>query len=866
MGYLAASVTPPRQSRPPRTPLAIALAASLAAAAGAPVRAQDAPAPPPVEAEIDAPAIASPLAVFEGRLVREVRLDGLDRVPPQLVRNTLRTTVGRPLSLETVRRDIRNLHRLGEFRRISAAAELFEDGSLAVLYGFEEAPILADIVVEGNVEVDSEAIARAAAGAQLIAGAPIDDFRVDQAARAVEELYRRQGYFAAQVTVDETELAESGVVILRVREGQQARVARIDFVGNDLVEAKKLRPVIDTDTATWFESGPFDPQQLTDDVGAIVRYYRERGFLDARADWRVIPSPNGREVIIEFLVEEGELFTLRRITAETATGEPLTVFTEAQLQALAPLKPGDALERPALEAAAAAVRDAYWRLGYVDARLDSSERHVTGEEGFEELWRRSGRDPRAFYELLIDAETPQADLRLVIVEGERFRTGEVIIRGNTITKGDVVRREVRVSPGAPLDRVGVELTQRRLANSRLFARPSPADPNAGAQVEILPEDPAHPGYRDVLVEITETNTSSLNFGAQVNSDAGLAGFIEARFWNFDITDPPTSFDDWASGRSFRGGGQSLTLRASPGTEIQNYSVSFTEPYLFEQDLSLTTGASLVDRFFDDYDENRVSARLALGRRFGERWVGSGTLRLDSVELSDIDADAPVDVFAVEDRNSLYGLGFGLTRTSVPADQRLSPGEGSQTELSIEQVFGDFSFNKLALEHTAFLTIGEDFLGRRQIISTRVAASYIPQEDEAPVYERYYLGGRSFRGFDFRGVSPRGVRNDNGMLGSDPIGGEWSFFAGLQYEHPLAGITPGPRGRTDPVISGVVFLDTGTVQRDVGFEDYRVSVGFGLRIRVPQLTSVPLAFDFGFPLVSQDGDDEQIFSFAVDLPL
>ena len=836
-----------------------------AASLAAPVAAQDAPSPPPV-GEIDAPAIASPLAVFEGRLVREVRLLGLDRVSPQLVRNTLRTTEGRPLDLETVRRDIRNLHRLGEFRRISAEAELFQDGSLAVIYGFDEAPILQDIVVEGNVEVETSAIARAAAGAQLVPGAPIDDFRVDQAARAVEELYRRQGYFQAEVRVDEGELAETGVVVLRVREGQQARVARIDFVGNERLSAKRLRPVVNTKTATWFETAPYDPRRLTDDVGAIVRYYRDRGYLNARADWRAIPSPNGREVIVEFLIEEGALYTLRKITATSATGEPLSVFTEEQIQALAPIQPGDALAKPALDAAAAAIRDAYWRIGYVDAALQTSERRVTGEEDFVDRWRREGRDPRSFYQLLIDAETPRADLRLVIREGERFKAGEVVIRGNTITKGDVIRRDVLVTPGEPLDRVGVENTQRGLSSSRLFARPSAADPNAGPKVEILPEDPRDPGYRDVLVEITETNTSSLNFGAQVNSDAGLAGFVEARFWNFDISDPPESFADWASGRSFRGAGQSLTLRASPGTEIQNYSVQFNEPYLFEQNLSLSTSASIVDRFFDDYDEEKASARLNFGRRFGERWTGSANLRWDAVELSDIDPDAPVDVFAVEDRNNLYGLGFALRRTSVPLDQRLSPGEGSQTELSIEQIVGDFEFTKLSAEHVAFLTVGQDFLGRRQIVTTRVAANYIPQEGEAPVYERYYLGGRSFRGFDFRGVSPVGIRNDTGTLGSDPIGGNWSFFAGIQYEHPLAGTVPGPRGRMDPLLSGVVFLDTGTVQSDVGFDEYRASVGVGIRLRVPQLTSVPLAFDLATPIVSEDTDQEQVFSFSIDLPL
>lgn len=816
-------------------------------------------------AEIDAEAAASPLGVFEGRLVRAVRLEGLERVSEQLVRNTVRTTAGRPLGLETVQRDIRNLHRLGEFRQIEARAELFEDGTLAVVYTFDEAPILTDIVVEGNVEVETGAIARAAAGAQLTAGTPVDDFRVDQAARAVESLYREKGYFASEVRVDETELEESGVVVLRVREGQQARVARIDLAGNDRIASRNLRPELSTRAATWFETGPFDPQTLSDDAASLVRYYSDRGYLDARADWRAIPSPNGREVIIEFLIDEGRRYTLRRITAETASGEPLTVFDGAQLAALSPIKPGDALEKPLLDRAAELIREAYWRLGYVDARLRTRERHATNEDAIEALWREGGRDATAYYELLVENEEATADLQLVIDEGERFRAGEVIVRGNAITKADVIRRQVKVAPGEPLDRVGVEESQALLSQSRLFARPTPSDPNQGPRVQILPEDPADPGYRDVLVQISETNTSSFNFGAQASSDSGLAGFIEARFWNFDLSDPPSSFNDWASGRSFRGAGQSLTLRATPGTEFQNFAAIFSEPYLFERDLSLSLDGSINDRIFDDYDENRRSARLSLGRRFGERWTGTGSLRASSTALSDIDFDAPTDVFAVEERNTLYGLGFELTRTSVPSVERLSPSRGSRSSIGIEQVFGDFEFTKLSAEHMTFLTVGEDFLGRRRVLSSRIAASYIPQEGEAPVYERFYLGGRSFRGFDFRGVSPRGIRNDNGELGSDPVGGDWSFFLGLQYEHPLFGMTPGRGGRVEPIVSAVFFVDTGTVEPELGFDSYRVSVGTGLRVRVPQLTSVPLAFDLGFPVVSEEGDEEQIFSFSVDLP-
>ena len=125
----------------------------------------------------------------------------------------------------------------------------------------------------------------------------------------------------------------------------------------------------------------------------------------------------------------------------------------------------------------------------------------------------------------------------------------------------------------------------------------------------------------------------------------------------------------------------------------------------------------------------------------------------------------------------------------------------------------------------------------------------------PVYERYYLGGQSFRGFDFRAVSPVGIRNDTGTLGEDPIGGTWSFFLGSQIVHPILEDTG----------AGVLFVDTGTVGNEVGLDDYRVSVGFGVRLYVPQISPAPIGFDFGFPILDQPTDESRLFTFFIDLP-
>ena len=185
------------------------------------------------------------------------------------------------------------------------------------------------------------------------------------------------------------------------------------------------------------------------------------------------------------------------------------------------------------------------------------------------------------------------------------------------------------------------------------------------------------------------------------------------------------------------------------------------------------------------------------------------------------------------------------------------GRGTRTELRAEQVGalgGDFDYTRLEFEYQLFVTGDEDFLGRKTVLSLRHDIGYIPQEDEAPVYERFYLGGRRFRGFDFRGIGPLGVKR-NGNLSDEHVGGDFKFFLGLEIEKPVF----------EDVIAVVGFVDTGTVNDDFGFDNYRVSVGTGLRLYLPFFGQAPLAFDFGFPIVDESGDDDRLFSFSFDLP-
>ncbi|MFG0328272.1 MAG: outer membrane protein assembly factor BamA [Phycisphaerales bacterium] len=760
--------------------------------------------------EVDPTSLASP---FEGLPVREVRLEGLRRVSRQLVQNQIHTSVGQPYDSETIAQDYRNLTRLDEFRRIGVEAEKTEDGGVLILFVFDEWPLVADIQVTGNRRVSDQEIRSAIA---MRGGDPLDSFLIARSEEQIEQLYRERGYYLVQVETDDAVLAESNIILFRVREGPRVRVKDIVFRGNDAFEDGELANQIDSKKAVFlFRVGQLDEDTIQADIQALVAYYRERGYLDVRVDRQIDLANNLKEAKLVFLIDEGPLYLLRDVRIEGASE-----FTREQLVALMEIKAGDVYSRDRLRNSVTAIREAYGQLGYYGVRVTDTPFRVEGENA--------------------------VDLLIQIEEAPLAYTGEVKVIGNDTTQERVILRELPIRPNRPLNIVDKDRLENRVLSTGLFRE---------VEITVREPDPIDQLYRDVVIEVEEGDTGSFNIGAAVSSDFGLFGTVSYEQRNFDLADPPESLTEFLAGRAFRGAGQTFNVTAQPGNEFSSYSVSITEPYLLGTDNALRSSLLYIERELDVYDETRYGGRFSLGRRLGDVWTIGANTRFQSVDLQDIDPKAPVDVFAVQDENAITGVGLELVRTTV--DDRFRPTKGSRVQLEFEQiglVGGDFDFSKAEFAHSVFFPIEEDFLGRTSVLSFQTRAGYLFGGD-TPVYERYYLGGRSFRGFDFRTVSPKGIRNDTGTLGRDPVGGDFLFFFGTQYDFPI----------WDRFIGGVVFVDSGTVVEDPGFDDYRVSAGLGLRIFIPQLGQAPLAFDFGFPLMDQDRDVRQIFSFSIDLP-
>jgi outer membrane protein insertion porin family len=780
------------------------------------------------------------LQPYESRLVREVvvrPIEGTREIDAEtlgLSRNALRMTEGSAFSVAAAQQDVTSLTRLGRFQRVDAKVQLLADGSVRVAYEVVMQPLIMAVQSVGNrVFKDTDITGEI----EYLVGTPIDQTQLDRAARRIEARYQERGYYNAGVSIDADAL-EDGIVIFRVREGEATKVTDVRFEGNLSFTEDQLKTNILTKDSWLLAPKPLQIDIVDDDVASLGQFYRNQGYLDVRVDRVVTPSPDASEAIVTFVVDEGPGYTLRSTRVIFVDGEPgpnediesrIGVFTREQIDGLMIAKPGDMYSEQRLRRSQNAIEAAYGALGYADVRVQR-------------------RDMR-------DGEKPEVDVLFIVRQGQKFRVGEVLIQGNSHTMDKVVRVTLEdIQPDRPANPQAIQQAELRLLRSGRFGQGTETKPGEPARITLQPEDAANPGYRDVLVNVSETNTGSFSIGGAAGSDSGLTAQLRMNQANFDITDTPDSWSEFITGESFKGAGQSFGFTLAPGDRVSTYSVNWSDPNIFDTEYSLGLGARYWSRDYNDYTEKRYGPSLTVGRRLGDRWRVSVPINIESVSLSGIEPDAPRDYFDVEDERLYFSTGIRLSRQTL--DDQVLPGRGSIVEVSLDQFFGDATFQRLSAEYARFFTLSEDPLNRKTTLEIKTKIGYIPQDgDDVPFYQRFYQGGRSFRGFKLRTVSPKGIRNDTGELGDDPVGGQFSFFLGAEVKQPLY----------DDLLAGVVFIDSGTVTEEIALDPYRVSVGVGIRLALPFLSQAPLAFDLGVPVMKADGDKSQFFSFSLDIP-
>jgi len=649
----------------------------------------------------------------------------------------------------------------------------------------------------------------------------LDPILAEAYRRTIAEFYRKKGFAFAEVALDSEKL-EQGRVVYTIGEGPRVKIASVKFSGNDSIKTSALKKALKTQTRKWFFwSGYYVEEVPAEDVARLQNIYYERGFLDYHITAKKEFTDDRRKVHITFEIDEGPTYTVGKISL---TGNKH--FDAQKLLEGLQLEQGQVYHKRRADSHAKEILKLYQESGFVDAVVEQK--------------------------LVLDVNV--VDVEFNVVEGRQFRIGRIDITGNEQTQDKVVRRV--------LDEYGFEPGQ--LYNSDLAPRQGNGKLEEYVQRMTLAEEviikSVSPGNgadnrKDIKVDIKEGQTGSLMFAGGVSSDSDVIGQMVLEQRNFDITDWPESFGEFVTGQAFKGAGQSLRLALEPGTRVSQYSVTFTEPYFQDKPLSFNVRGSSWEREMERrgdhrlYDEGRTKGYVGFEKRYEDRWRRSLGFRVENVDVDSVYLYAPQEIKDVEGYTFLTGVRLGIGRDL--RDDRFNPSKGYTFNAGYEQVTGDETFGILKGSCVGYRTLYEDLVERKTVLAMKLLAA--TTLSYAPPFEKFYAGGTGvygIRGFDYRGVSTRGLQT---IVASPerkaPIGSNWIFLANAEVSVPLISDN----------FAALFFVDSGAI--DTG--KYRAAVGTGIQILIPQWSGpAPMRFEFAVPFMKDDEDETRVFSFSM----
>jgi len=693
-------------------------------------------------------------------------------------------------------------------------------------------------------------------------GGRFDPALLDRDLRWLDARYHRAGFRAHPLdrTLEHRDLG-NGVTETRVAiiYGRAEEVVTLDLTlrrgdgGAILVDRAAFKtsvPYADktpADLATRLRPGAvFTHDALLADVADLARYYTDADgpdyalmhvAYDRTADGyrvRMDLQKKGCSAWVRVQVHEGG-----RYHVESVAFEGVPPLFEDHLRDRLRMQQGSRFTRSDLVADLNTIKLVFMEKGYADVRVKLDE-------------TRLARPGARVY-----------DLVYLVEPGPLYYIDIIRPTGNKKTKPVVITREMTLQAQDRFDIRKIRDSERRLRNTQHFEK-----------VEILavdsPREEDGKRFKELRVKVEERETRRLFLGVRAGSNIGVMGDIGLRDTNFDIGDTPRDWADFISGAAFSGGGQTLAVALQPGSRYSRFAIQWTEPWLDDQPVELGLGAAYTTRDWDDYEVSTLGGNLFLGKRFHRDVTGFIGVRAHRAYLDDVSRTAPPEIWSDEGAHHILGFSLGLTKDTI--DDRAFPTEGSKRTVLAELIGtpGPAAL-KLLAEGRWYWTVHEAADASRQVVSLWGDVGTLLGRD-LPVFERFYAGGiGSVRGFATRGISPmdnrRYVNPAVPALGvvrvgdGDPVGGKFLMEGGIEYHFPIV------KDR----LRGLVFLDIGSVGEGAfGLGDalskLRVSTGFGLHFKLPQLGGVPIAIYVGLPLKKESGDETETLSFSLGVVL
>ena len=729
--------------------------------------------------------------------VRDIRLEGLQRITAGTVFNYLPVKVGDTLDDTRTAEIVRALFMTGFFRDV----RIERDGETLVV-SVVERPSIGSIEFTGNKDLKTEDLLAALEQAGFAEGRVFNRSILDQVEQELHRTYFAAGKYGARITSTVTPLERNRVGIgFDISEGVVAKIKQINIVGNATFDDDALLDEFNLETTGFFSfitrSDQYSKPKLAADLETLRAFYLDKGFINFNIDsTQVSITPDKKDVYVTINVTEGGSYAVRDIHLQGTLTVP-----EEELFELVTIVQGEVFSR----------KDVTETVRNIADRL--------GDEGY------SFANVNAVPE--IDDAAERVDLTFFIDPGERVYVRRVNFRGNAKTRDEVLRREMRQIESGVISTEAIERSKVRLERLGFFE---------SVDVET-PAVPGAPDQVDVDFTVVEGPSGNLLLGAGVSQAEG--GVLDV-----SVTE-----------ENFLGTGNRLRAAFNNSKVNRDISFSWVNPYWTIDGVS--RGIEVYNRRTDasdanlaDYDLDETGAGLTFGVPISEFMrinVGLNVERTDFVAGSS--ASNEIRQFRDE-----YGGQFTtvLATGSWANDKRNSrflPSTGSLTRLSGEVAVpgGDLTYYKVAAQHQRFFPLPADF-----VFALDGEISYgdgFGSTRGLPLTENFFSGGlRSVRGFRANTLGPRD------SLGR-PLGGNLKIAGTSELILPL----PFTKDSRSFRITG--FVDAGNVygpDEDLDLGELRYSTGVAVIWLSPL---GPLTMSLAVPLDKTEGDETQRFQFT-----
>jgi len=747
-------------------------------------------------------------------IVKKIEFKGNSRISSSAIKAAIKTNHGDVYDPKAISQDVDAIWLLGFFDNIEVEVEAYE-GGVKVIFLVLERPVVRSIFFAGNAEVKTKKLRE---GIQIREGDHLKRYLLKLDEDKIREIYQGKGFSNIEVKSEEKKTDGYVNITFRIREGSKIYIKEIAFEGNQIFSSKRLAKIVTTKRRKFprfIYPGKFDKTKFEEDVDRVKGFYGSGGWLDADVTWKEQYSSDRTKMFVHVSIDEGDRYHVDNVSIK---GNKL--FTSDEIIGMLELKRGSAFLPESLQKDSQGIRMAYGKQGYLNA-------NVKAEYTYQQV-------------------DPKIDITFNVIENERFFIEKVIISGNDKTKDNVIRRNLSFFPGERVDTQKIKRSEQRLTGTGYF------DSQSGAASAITYLPGTKYNTKNMIVNVKEGRTGMLRFGGGFGANSGLFGDVSYTDKNFDIFDFPKDMKDFMSGNAFRGGGHTITMRFSPGLDRTEGVFSFNNPAIFDSGYSMGLSANILRRAREDYDEERKGFKMSVGKTVLRGLRLGVTPNFEVIGIQNLDSDAPNIV--KDQEGSSRKLSLELTAMINRLDNRMSPSKGYKITSSLQFSGLDVDMIKFVAKGTKYHTVFNfpDWRGKHVFSYGGTLGVIEATSDEGiPIFENFFAGGaNSIRGFAFRGVGPISETDE---VSTEQVGGKVLLLASAEYTLPVYG----------DMVRGAFFVDTGkadTDTNDLNFSNFRATIGFGFRAKVPFMGNSVVAIDFGFPFIRKDKDDEQAVTF------